>query len=79
MSEQFCDNGKIIFATEHDANVQIKNFPKDRHKKKAYKCNLGNHWHITTITKIRHKTGKLEKYPIKFKSSNNIPKRKKKK
>lgn len=79
MTEQFCDNGKIIFATAHEANLRIKSFPKDRHKKKSYKCNLGNHYHITTTTKIRHKTGRMDKYPIEFKSSGNIPERKKKK
>ena len=79
--ETHCDNGKVIYDTARAANVQIKSLAhrKSNHKYGIYKCSLGDHFHITATTKIKHRSPKVDKYPIEFKASGNIKTNKKKK
>lgn len=82
--QQFCENGKIIYATAKEANKNIKSLSQrpnrlHRHKYKVYKCSLGDHFHISTITKALHRVNKIDKYPFDYKSSGNIKTKNKKK
>jgi len=44
-----CARGKVIFRTELDAKIALSSRVwRDKGEKRAYKCELGDHWHLSS-------------------------------
>lgn len=50
-----CRGQKVIFHTELDAKIALaKRVGSDKGEVRAYKCEIGNHWHLTSQSKRGH-------------------------
>lgn len=44
-----CRGQKVIFHTELDAKIALAGrLAKDKGEVRYYKCDIGNHWHLTS-------------------------------